>query len=59
MLYKEVVWQLCREGYPLIATDAEKQFESGKKFVPDKNTFLSALLRDLIRQANAEITQKT
>jgi hypothetical protein len=48
------VWELCRNGYPMLADDAERRWSEGGAYHPDPQLRVSRALRALIDQCNYE-----
>jgi hypothetical protein len=48
------VWELCRQGFPLSADEAELSWENGKPFFPDWSIKISRTLARLIEDCNQE-----
>ncbi|MCG6896642.1 MAG: hypothetical protein LJE61_09135 [Thiocapsa sp.] len=53
------LWELCRQGLPLLADAAFKCWECGKTFELGKNIEVAKSLEDLIDQCNWEIERPT
>ncbi len=54
----QAVWELCREGLPLLADDAERRWETGATFEPDTRVRLSREARGLIERSNWEASRR-
>ena len=50
------VWELCRQGLPLSADDAEMCWEQGKTYRLDEPVKLPREVEDLIKQCNWEVS---
>jgi hypothetical protein len=50
----QAVWELCRQGYPSSADEAERQWRKGKAYNPESGMQMSRTLRALIDQCNYE-----
>jgi hypothetical protein len=48
------LWELCRQGFPLSAEDAESSWEQGRSFRPDWPLDLPRSLQRLIEDCNQE-----
>jgi hypothetical protein len=48
------LWELCRQGFPLSAGDAEALWEEGRSFRPDRPLDLPRSLQQLIEDCNRE-----
>lgn len=48
----QAVWELCREGYPLSADEAEIRWKSGEAYHPESEMKISRALQLLIFQSN-------
>jgi hypothetical protein len=49
------IWELCRQGFPLSADEAEESWERGQPFRPDWRIQLSRALRKLIDDCNRQV----
>jgi hypothetical protein len=52
----QAVWELCRQGYPTSADEAEIRWSCGDTFNPDPQMHVSRTLRLLIEQCNYEVS---
>ena len=52
----QAIWELCREGFPLVAQEAEDRWECGRTYRPDGHLPLSRRVSNLIDQCNWEIS---
>ena len=50
----EAVWELCRQGFPLTADEAETRWENGEIYLPNWHTKVSRTLERLIERCNWE-----
>lgn len=48
------IWELCRQGFPLSADEAEASWENGEPFQPDWPVKTSRALEKLIERCNWE-----
>lgn len=55
----QALWELCRQGYPASADEAETRWDAGKVYHPDERVCLSRVLRVLIEQCNDEVSGGT
>ena len=55
----QALWELCRQGYPASADEAETRWYAGKVYHPDERVCLSRVLRVLIERCNDEVTGGT
>lgn len=53
----QAVWELCRQGLPLMADDAEILWRNGRSFEPDTHLRLSRETLSLIEQSNWEASR--
>ncbi len=51
----QALWELCRQGFPLTADEAEACWEEGKTFLPDWGAKVSRSLEQLIDRCNEEV----
>jgi hypothetical protein len=51
----QAVWELCRQGYPISADEAETRWSCGDVYNPDTEMRVSRTLRLLIEQCNHEV----
>jgi hypothetical protein len=51
---EHAVWELCRQGFPLSADEAEHSWEEGRSFSPDRPLAVPRALRRLIEDCNQE-----
>jgi hypothetical protein len=54
----QALWELCRQGFPLTADEAESCWEEGKAFLPEWGTSVSRSLERLIDRCNDEIQER-
>ena len=54
----KAVWELCRQGFPLNADEAEQAWEHGRPFRPESPLQLSRTLKQLIDQCNRQAAQR-
>lgn len=52
---RQAIWELCRQGFPLIAQSAELQWSNGQRFSLDTNIDVARQVRKLIDQCNREL----
>lgn len=52
----QAVWELCRQGLPLMADDAESHWSNWKTFEPDTHVRLSREALVLIERSNWEVS---
>lgn len=52
----QAVWELCRQGYPILADEAEIRWRSGQTYQPDLQVRIPRILRALIDTCNYEVT---
>ena len=50
----QAVWELCRQGYPMSADEAEERWSAGNAYYPAGHMQVSRALRALIDQCNYE-----
>jgi len=50
----QAVWELCRQGYPMSADEAEARWNEGHRYYPDPHMQISRSLLALIDQCNFE-----
>ena len=50
----QALWELCRQGYPTCADEAESRWNAATAYCPDPEVRLSGLLRLLIDKCNCE-----
>jgi hypothetical protein len=50
----QAVWELCRQGYPMSADEAEKRWSEGNAYHPDAHMQVPRTLRALIDRCNYE-----
>ncbi len=50
----QAVWELCRQGYPMSADEAEQRWSDGQPYQPDDLMQVPRSLRALIEQCNYE-----
>ena len=50
----QAIWELCRQGYPMSADEAERRWSDGQPYEPDDLMQVPRLLRALIEQCNYE-----
>jgi len=50
----QAVWELCRQGYPMSADEAERRWSDGQCYRPDHRMQVPRSLRALIEQCNVE-----
>lgn len=50
----QAVWELCRQGYPMSADEAERRWSGGQTYNPDYHMQMPRSLRALIEQCNFE-----
>ena len=48
------IWELCRQGFPLSADEAEASWEHGEPFSPDLPLDIPGTLKRLIDDCNQE-----
>jgi hypothetical protein len=53
---EQALWELCRQGYPIAADEAEICWTSGKPYNPDPSLHVSRGLLTLIEQCNCEVS---
>lgn len=53
----QAVWELCRQGLPLMADDAEILWQRGETFQPDTHLRLSREALSLIERSNWEASR--
>jgi hypothetical protein len=53
---EQAVWELCRQGYPISADEAEIRWSCGDTFSLDPEMQVSRTLRLLIEQCNYEVS---
>jgi len=51
----EAVWELCRQGFPLTADEAEARWERGETYQPDGQLRINREIERLIERCNWEI----
>ena len=51
----QATWELCRQGFPLIADEAAAQWETGKAFELDLPVCVPREVEHLIDQCNWEV----
>ncbi len=51
----QALWEMCRQGFPLRADEAEKQWESGRIYQPDLDLHLPRKIAELIDRCNREV----
>jgi Leu/Phe-tRNA-protein transferase len=54
----QAVWELYRQGLPLIAEEAAERWNQGQAFELDLDLRLPRSLKNLIRQCNWELRQR-
>jgi hypothetical protein len=52
----QAVWELCRQGYPGSADEAESRWSAGETYHPEGQVRLSRWLHNLIDQCNYEVS---
>jgi hypothetical protein len=50
----QAIWELCRQGYPMSADEAERRWSHGQRYEPDDLMQVPRSLRALIEQCNYE-----
>lgn len=50
----QAIWELCRQGYPMSADEAERRWTEGRPYRPDEQMRVPRSLRALIDQCNYE-----
>lgn len=53
------LWELCRQGLPLLADAASRCWERGRTFELERDIEVAKSLEDLIDQCNWEIERAT
>ena len=53
----QAIWEICRQGFPLVAEEAKNLWERGATFQPDGAIPLPRSVRRLVDRCNWEITQ--
>jgi hypothetical protein len=53
----QAVWELCRQGLPLVADDAEEHWEKGEPFEMHEQLKLSWGVLQLIERCNWEVRE--
>ncbi len=51
----EAVWELCRQGFPLTADEAQARWERGETYEPDRALRINREIERLIEGCNWEI----
>lgn len=51
----QAIWELCRQGLPLMADDAESRWSNWKTFEPEIHVRLSREALALIERSNWEV----
>jgi hypothetical protein len=51
----QALWELCRQGYPNSADEAETRWDAGELFHPDERVRLPRMLRVMIERCNDEV----
>jgi hypothetical protein len=51
----QAVWELCRQGFPLAADDAEERWSLGEVYQLDLDAPLARSVEALIEQCNWEV----
>jgi hypothetical protein len=54
----QAVWELCRQGYPSSADEAEKRWNEGNAYHPDEHMRVPRTLRVLIDRCNYEASAR-
>ena len=54
----QAVWELCRQGLPLIADEAAKRWDQGQPFELDAQLHLARSIKYLISQCNWELRRR-
>ena len=54
----QAIWELCRQGYPIQADEAELRWRSGGAYHPDPYMKISRTLLVLINQCNFEVSEE-
>lgn len=52
---RQAIWELCRQGLPLLAQAAETQWSVGQSFKLDSGIQVARQVRKLIDQCNHEL----
>lgn len=59
MIQTKALWELCRQGYPVKAYEAEEQWERGEIYELDWQVQVSREIMHLIEQSNWEADRRT
>jgi len=51
----QALWELCRQGFPLIADEAAERWEKGETFEPELRVRTSRRIEHLIECSNQEV----
>jgi hypothetical protein len=54
----KAVWELCRQGLPLIADEAARRWDQGQPFELDAELRLARSIKYLISQCNWELRRQ-
>jgi len=52
----QALWELCRQGYPISADEAELRWRSGEVYRPDPQMRVPRALQALIELCNHEVS---
>ncbi|MEA3277116.1 MAG: hypothetical protein U9Q81_17880 [Pseudomonadota bacterium] len=55
----QAIWELCREGFPLVAYEAETHWQRRDVYAPDRHTNVSRALEHLIERCNWETEERS
>lgn len=56
--HEQAIWELCRQGYPICADEAERCWLHGKPYRPNVQMKPTRTLQTLIDQCNWEIARQ-
>ena len=59
MTQSKALWELCRQGYPVKAYEAEERWERGEIYELDWQVQVSKEIMHLIEQSNWEADRRT
>jgi hypothetical protein len=55
----KALWELCRQGYPVKAYEAEERWDKGEQYQLDWQVKVSREIMHLIEQSNWEVCHRT